>query len=169
MRMYLCYLRVFCLLTLAAAGISYAQAPSSRSSLRSECTFPTASGMINVKTIYGAVGDGVTDDTTAIQSQYPLTSEKNTLRVIYFLARHLSHNKPLVWKDPTGNWQSELTFQGKSEAITTIKLSDNNITYQNPQTLWTKLRPRQSILSQVGTGTLRLIISFLKLAAIGKQ
>jgi hypothetical protein len=126
------HLRHLFLLTLMAASIAHSQSPTSWSSLGSERTFPTDSGMINVKTAYGAVGDGVTDDTAAIQKAISSTiRQQNTSRILYFPAGTYLVSAPLVWKDLNGNWQSELTIQGENEAKTVIKLADNKGAYQN--------------------------------------
>jgi len=102
------------------------------SGLSVERTFPSDSGMLNVKTVYGAVGDGVTDDTAAIQAAISANIRKQaTSRIIYFPAGTYLVTQPLVWKDTSGNWQSELTFQGESQSTTIIKLSNNNGSYQN--------------------------------------
>jgi hypothetical protein len=101
-------------------------------SLSAERTFPSDSGMLNVKTVYSAVGDGVTDDTAAIQAAISANIRKQaTSRIIYFPAGTYLVTQPLVWKDTNGTWQSELTFQGESQSTTVIKLSDNNSSYQN--------------------------------------
>ncbi len=133
MRIRLWHLRDLCLLALAVTGISYAQPPVSWSTLGPERIFPADSGMINVKTTYGAAGDGVADDTAAIQKAISSNIRKqNTSRILYFPAGTYLISTPLVWKDLSGNWQSELTFQGENETTTVIKLTDDSA-YQNPQ------------------------------------
>jgi hypothetical protein len=131
MRRYLCLLSFF---VLAIAGVAYAQIPTSWSTLGAERTFPTDSGMINVKTAFGAAGDGVTDDTAAIQRAISSTiHQQNTSRILYFPAGTYLVSRPLVWKDLGGNWQSELTIQGENETTTKIKLANNSGPYQNPK------------------------------------
>src|SRR5882757_6907548 len=90
-----------------------------------ERTFPADSGMLNVKTVYGAVGDGVHDDTAAIQAAISANiRQQSTSRIIYFPAGTDLVSKPLVWKDTTGVFQSELTFHGENQQSTVIKLTD---------------------------------------------
>src|SRR5882672_8382708 len=102
--------------------------------LSAERTFPADSGMLNVKTVYGAVGDGVHDDTAAIQAAISANiRQQSTSRIIYFPAGTYLVSKPLVWKDTTGVFQSELTFQGENQQSTVIKLTDENAAFQNPE------------------------------------
>jgi len=90
--------------------------------------------MLNVKTVYGAVGDGKTDDTAAIQKAISSNIRKqNTSRILFFPQGTYLVSKPLVWKDLNGTWQSELTFQGENENRTIIKLANELPAYQNPQ------------------------------------
>ena len=127
-------LRYVCFLMLAIASVVCAQSPASWSSLGPERTFPADSRMINVKTAYGAVGDGVTDDTAAIQKAISSTiRDQNTSRILFFPQGTYLVTKPLVWKDLNGTWQSELTFQGENENRTIIKLANQLPAYQNAQ------------------------------------
>src|SRR5882757_10066586 len=137
-------LRLLCLLFISTTvGVLHAQLhtgiPTSWSTLGSERTFPADSGMINVKTAYHAVGDGITDDTAAIQKAISAVIRKQpTSRIIYFPAGTYLVSKPLVWKDSTGAFNAELTFQGENELTTIIKF-DNNLypTGSKPGTLIT--------------------------------
>jgi len=101
---------------------------------RAQRTFPTDSGMVNVKTVYGAKGDGVTDDTAAIQQAISATVHHPGTgpRIIYFPAGTYLVSHPLLEKDLKSQWNSLLTLQGENRATTTIKLTDNNPLYQNP-------------------------------------
>lgn len=109
----------------SASTVSWASLPAER-------TFPADSGMLNVKTVYGAVGDGLTDDTAAIQAAISANIRKQTTsRIIYFPAGTYLVTQPLVWMDTTHTWQSELTFQGENEKKTILKLSDRNSNFQN--------------------------------------
>lgn len=124
------HLRLLCLFMLAL-GLCHvqlhAQHPASWSTLGPEHTFPSDSGMINVKTVYHAAGDGVTDDTAAIQAAISAQIRKQTTsRIIYFPAGTYRVTKPLVWKDSTGAFNAELTFQGENELTTIIKF-DNDL------------------------------------------
>jgi hypothetical protein len=99
-----------------------------------ERTFPLDSGMANVKTLYGAKGDGVTDDTEAIQRaissvvHHPQTGP----RIILFPAGTYLVSRPLLEKDLKAQWNSLLTLQGENRETTILKLKDNNPLYKNP-------------------------------------
>lgn len=98
-----------------------------------ERTFPPDSGMVNVKTEYGAKGDGVSDDTEAIQQaissvvHHPQTGP----RIIFFPAGTYLVSRPLVEKDRMSRWNSLLSLQGENRAATVIRLKDNNPLYQS--------------------------------------
>ncbi|NJK91939.1 MAG: hypothetical protein HC904_08990 [Blastochloris sp.] len=91
---------------------------------------PADSGVINVKD-YGAKGDGVTDDSDAIQEAFAKNSGSGS--VIF-----LPNGTYLVSK--TINWRgakNRNVLQGESEQGAIVKLSDNNPAFQDP----TKPRP----------------------------
>ena len=88
--------------------------------------------MINVKT-YGATGNGVTDDTAAIQaaiSQNIHGANGNGI-VLYFPAGTYLVSSPLVYKNTSQTWESAITLQGENQENTIIKLTDNNASYQS--------------------------------------
>jgi hypothetical protein len=93
--------------------------------------FPSDSGIINVKN-YGAKGDGVTNDTQAIQSAIKSGSrgygQQNT---IYFPKGTYLVSKRLEWRDSQGNWLPYLIFQGQSRTNTIIKLKNNALGYSD--------------------------------------
>lgn len=98
-----------------------------------ERTFHPDSGMVNVKTQYGAKGDGVSDDTAAIQQAISATVHHPGVgpRIVYFPAGIYVISKPLVEKDLSGEWNSLLTLQGAGRAITFLTLTDNNPLYRS--------------------------------------
>jgi hypothetical protein len=103
--------------------------------LNAERTFPSDTGMVNVKT-YGATGNGVTDDTAAIQAAISATvsHQFSGARILYFPAGTYLVSSPLVEKNASGTWESYLTLQGENRATTIIKLTDNNLSYQSSST-----------------------------------
>jgi hypothetical protein len=79
--------------------------------------------VVNVKTRYGAKGDGVTDDTQAIQKAMRENVGKN--KILYFPQGTYLVSDRLEWKDTNGKWQSQLWLQGQNRATTIIRLKDN--------------------------------------------
>ncbi len=98
-----------------------------------ERTFPPDSGMVNIKTQYGAKGDGTSDDTTAIQQAISATVHhpQRGPRIIYFPAGTYLVSRPLLEKNLKGQWDSLLTLQGENRATTMIQLTDNNPLYRS--------------------------------------
>jgi Pectate lyase superfamily protein len=98
-----------------------------------ERTLPSDSGMVNIKTAYGAKGNGISDDTDAIQLaissvvHHPQTGP----RIIFFPAGIYLVSRPLLEKDRMGHWNSLLTLQGENRTTTIIKLKDNDPLYQS--------------------------------------
>lgn len=101
---------------------------------RAEHIFPPDSGMVNVKTQYGAKGDGLSDDTAAIQLAISATVHHPGLgpRIIYFPAGTYLVSRPLLEKNLKMQWDSLLTLQGENRATTIIRLQDNDPLYQSP-------------------------------------
>jgi hypothetical protein len=98
-----------------------------------ERTFPPDSGMVNVKTQCAAKGDGVSDDTEAIQQAISATVHhpQTGPRIVYFPAGTYLVSRPLLEKNPMSRWDSLLTLQGENRATTMIRLKDNNPLYQS--------------------------------------
>ena len=95
-----------------------------------DIAYPADSGVINVKTAYGAKGDGSTDDTRAIlraiqANIHTLASGTFEERILYFPNGTYLVSSQLVWQDAGGNWGHMVSFQGESEAGTVIKLKDH--------------------------------------------
>lgn len=101
-----------------------------------ERIFPPDSGMLNVKTAYGARGDGVSDDTDAIQAAISSVVHHPQAgpRIIFFPAGTYLVSRPLLEKDRMSRWNSLLTLQGENQATTVIKLKDNSPSYQSLRT-----------------------------------
>jgi hypothetical protein len=97
-----------------------------------ERTFPSDSGMVNVKSQYGAKGNGVDDDTEAIQQAISSVVHHSQTgpRIIFFPAGTYLVSRPLLEKDLNSRWNSLLTLQGENRATTMIRLKDNNPLYQ---------------------------------------
>jgi Pectate lyase superfamily protein len=86
--------------------------------------FPSEAGAINVKTAYGAKGDGKTDDTAAIQKAIDGTKGKPS--TLYFPdgTYLLSDRVGMVGGKAHGK-DRFVVFQGQSEKGTILKLKDN--------------------------------------------
>jgi len=100
--------------------------------------FPADANIADVKRDYGAKGDGVTDDTAAIQQA--LTERR---KFIYFPAGTYLITDTLRW----GQRQTRQSFQGQSEAGAVIRLKDGAAGFANPSApkamIWTGGAPAQ--------------------------
>jgi Pectate lyase superfamily protein len=87
--------------------------------------FPTDAGVLNVKD-FGAEGDGVTDDTAAIQAL--LNAHPNGQRIIYLPNGTYLVSGTITWPAGTpgkGDDYKNTILQGQSERGVTLKLKDN--------------------------------------------
>src|SRR5882757_210173 len=109
-------------------------AAASPAALSAERTFPDGTGMVNVKTVFGAKGDGKTDDTAALKAAISATIHNLTggARILYFPTGTYMVKSSLEWKDTDGNWASQLTFQGENQTTTIIKLIDGKAPTGSP-------------------------------------
>ena len=94
-----------------------------------ERLFPDNAGVVNVKTQYGAKGDGRSDDWAALQKA--IDENKRKWRVLYF-----PHGTYLVTKKLTYGRDLEqakqLVLQGQSREGTIIRLADNAPDFEDP-------------------------------------
>ena len=130
-------------LLLQLNGLALAQSSSDHAYKPSEVRFPADAGAINVKTQFGAKGDGLSDDTAAIRAaiEGPGPRWLAPVRVIYFPKGTYLVSDTLDWLGPAKNWRSRVTFQGENERATVIRLKDNSPGYQDPGTPKAMIRP----------------------------
>jgi hypothetical protein len=119
------------------AGVIAPSQPSlanNNSQVASDKRFPNIPNIVNVKTVYGAKGDGVTDDTQAIsQAIKDNLGYRSGKKVIYFPKGTYLVSNTLMWKNNLGSWDNFLAFQGENRNASIIKLKDNAIGYQDPK------------------------------------
>jgi hypothetical protein len=96
-----------------------------RIAMAERITFPADAGVINVKTAFGAKGDGVTDDTKAIQAAITAYQNKWDGKTIYF-------PNGIYLVSNTLRWFRYLVLQGESQSQTTIRLKNNSPGFTNP-------------------------------------
>jgi hypothetical protein len=94
-----------------------------------------ADAVANVKTAFGAKGDGRTDDTAAIRRAIASTigyQQQNSKKILYFPDGIYLVSDRLPWQNTTGGWDTYLTLQGQSRSGTVIRLMDDAPGYSNP-------------------------------------
>ncbi|HAX77111.1 MAG TPA: endopolygalacturonase [Cyanobacteria bacterium UBA11372] len=116
--------------------------------------FPADAGVINVKTQFGAKGDGVTDDTAAIQAA--LNAYPNGGRIIYLPNGVYLVSDRLSWAagtPGTGNDYKNIILQGQSQQGTILKLKDSAPGYTNPSApksvIYTGPKPAQRFRNSI--------------------
>lgn len=93
--------------------------------------FPTDARIINVKN-YGAVGDGIVDDTAAIRRAINTNlAGSSPARIVYFPDGVYRVTDTISW---TTSLNRYLTLQGQSRDGTIIRLSNNHANYQSATT-----------------------------------
>ncbi|MDA3960384.1 MAG: glycosyl hydrolase family 28-related protein [Planctomycetota bacterium] len=91
--------------------------------LAQDFRYPVDAGLVNVtQAPYNAAGDGVTDDTAAIQRA--LSDNVGKWRIVYFPKGTYLVSDTLRWQMADGNWASMLKLQGENREQTIIKLVD---------------------------------------------
>ncbi|MBD1847777.1 glycoside hydrolase family 55 protein [Cyanobacteria bacterium FACHB-63] len=96
-----------------------------------DVVFPTDAGVVNVKN-FGAKGDGLTDDTKAIQAA--LNAYPNGKRIVYLPNGTYLVSRRLTWPTGTpgsGDEFKRTTLQGQSQHGVLIKLKDQAAGFTN--------------------------------------
>lgn len=115
----------------------------------------TDGGVFNVKT-YGAVGDGVTDDTAAIQVAATAACTQNTSIVhndIYIPIGTYLVSARIVIHRPDGTTRSRQRFVGEDRATSILKLKDNTTGFNSVPTNAPTFYPRGIIRNASTTVT----------------
>src|ERR1019366_4586612 len=126
-------------LLLQPSGSALAQLPSGHAYEPPEVRFPADAGMINVKTEFGAKGDGLSDDTAAIRAA--IQGPGVQVRVLYFPKGTYIVSDTLNWLRADKTWRSSLAFQGENERGTIIRLKDEAPGYQHSDAPKAVIRP----------------------------
>lgn len=134
--------------TLLSSGLARATSTGTEN-----IVFPDDAGVINVKTQFGAKGDGVNDDTAAIQAA--LNAYPNGNRIIYLPNGVYLVSDRLSWSPGNvgGDEYKRIILQGQSQQGTTIKLKDRAPGFTNPSTpksvIYTGPKPAQRFRNSI--------------------
>jgi hypothetical protein len=128
---------LICVLVLALARMASAES----------IVFPDDAGVVDVKAKYGAKGDGVTDDTAAIQKA--INEVKGIPDALYFPnGTYLISDSVGIFNGKAHSRDRFLTYQGQSQAGTVIKLKDDCPGFGDPR----KPKIVMSVYEGQGTG-----------------
>ena len=94
-----------------------------RASAQSQERVLPGPAVVNVKTAYGARGDGIADDTTVLQNA--IQENVGTGRILYFPKGTYLVSRRLERRSRDGTWWCGLTFQGQSRDATVIRLCNH--------------------------------------------
>lgn len=128
------------ILTGCTGDVVATETSSATDSLRSTIDLPAenrvvpADAVVNVKTAYGAAGDGRTDDTSAIQTAISANLGYGGRRdkILYFPAGTYLVTRPLEWRLADGAWSTWLTIMGQNRDQTVIRLADSAAGFSDP-------------------------------------
>ena len=145
-------LRILILVALAAA----AQAAVPKAGTANEdIVFPADAGQVDVKLRYGAKGDGVTDDTAAIQKA--IDEVRGIPDTLYFPnGTYLISASVGIFKGKAHSRDRFLSYQGQSEAGTVIRLKDGCAEFGDPA------KPRVAFSVYQGDGTGDVMRSYVR-------
>lgn len=91
--------------------------------------FPADAGVANVKTDFGAKGDGITDDTAAIKKAL----DETRMKIVYFPnGTYLLSDSVGIFDGMPHSRSRFLQLQGQSEAGTILKLKDRSPAFGDP-------------------------------------
>jgi hypothetical protein len=105
-------------------------------------SLPSDTGVVNVKTDHGAKGDGIADDTAAIQNAITAAFRKNDRYtrpvMVYFpngtyRISNTLESRDLIDPSFSFGWRAGMILIGESRDRTVIKLFDNLAAYASPQ------------------------------------
>ncbi len=88
---------------------------------------PDDAGLANVKTNYGAKGDGMTDDTAAIKRAVAENVGRHA--TLYFPPGVYVVSEPIDWKNTKGEWNAFLAWQGAGMGQTYIYLRPGSVEF----------------------------------------
>lgn len=95
--------------------------------------FAPPDAVVNVKTEFGAVGDGRSDDTAAIQAAISAgLGFGNPRKIIYFPEGTYLISESLRWRLTDGTWSTWLTLMGANRDRTVLKLADRAQGFGDP-------------------------------------
>ena len=112
--------------------------PGASFDAKADIRFPACNAVVDIsKAPYSAKGDGVTDDTAAIQKA--LFDLMGQHKILYFPNGTYLISKPLVWSKKNSNKQDAWGFnflQGQNPVETVIRLKDSTFTdVKSPQSM----------------------------------